>query len=140
MPQFLIVDLDCSGAVFRAAQIVGLPCFSKNTTTLSLELKDVPENDLPRKGDLIFYPGHVTVVSDCEKNLTLETVGYSAGFGYLQEIELSRIFDKITTYQDLKTACSHKDGLTRKKKSGAISKTYDVFRLLTMRTSLQAAV
>lgn len=94
--------LDCSGMLLMAAQIVGMPYFCKNTQTL----KDfcsgpLRKSDQLQEGDLIWYPGHVMVVSNIKRGLLIEAVGYEAGHGKVHEIPIHRVFDGIKNYQDL---------------------------------------
>ena len=62
---------DCAGLILRAAQICNLPYFFKNTTTLAYYLKPLALDEKVEKGDLIFFPGHVQIISDTEKNLII---------------------------------------------------------------------
>lgn len=104
---------DCSGLIFRAAQIFGLPYFFANTATLSKKMKPLKKDEEIEEGDLIWYQGHVLIVSDIKNNKLIEAAGYQSGFGKLHEIELERVFENINTYQDISDAYFKKSGLKR---------------------------
>ena len=44
-------------------------------------LPEVGPDQKIKVGDLIYFPGHVMIVSDLAKNLFIESAGYSVGFG-----------------------------------------------------------
>lgn len=92
---------DCSGLVLRAAQIAGMPYYFENTTTLANNLKKLSESDHLNEGDLIFFPRHVMVVSDIEKNKLIEARGYGAGFGKVLTQKLGDVFKNISNYKEL---------------------------------------
>lgn len=87
----------------RAAQTCGLPYFFQNTTTLALNLKklDPNSNETIEIGDLIWFKGHVMIISDIKNNKIIESVGYGSGWGKVHEIELNKIFYGIDTINDL---------------------------------------
>ena len=99
-----INGFDCSGLIARAAHIASLPLYFKNTTTLECELREIENNEPIENGDIIWFKGHVVIISDVEKNLAIEARGYSSGWGQLHEIELPYLFENITTYADLRKA------------------------------------
>lgn len=95
------IGFDCSGAILRAAQIVGLPYFCKNSYTALRCLTPVSPHELPRNGDIIWLPGHLMVVSDIDRNVLIEARGHKDGFGKLHEIPLEKTFAGVKTYQDM---------------------------------------
>jgi len=95
------IGFDCSGLVLRAAQASGIPYFFKNTTLVQNELRKREEDEQLERGDLIVIPGHVMIVSDVEKNLLIDACGYMHGYGCVREIELSKVFRSIRTYDEL---------------------------------------
>lgn len=109
---------DCSGLVLRAAQIAGLPYYFKNTTTLEKNLKPLAPDQALANGDLIFFPGHVIIVSDVENNLCVEARGYTSGYGKIQEIEISKIFLETKNFDDLVKAYHEGQPLTLLARSG----------------------
>lgn len=111
---------DCSGIILRAAQICGIPYFYKTTGTFSRAMRQLRHGDKVKKGDLIWMPGHVAMVSDVKKNTLIESGGYGSGYGKLHEIALKDYFKGITTYDDLLKASSKNKVLNRFKKDGSL--------------------
>jgi cell wall-associated NlpC family hydrolase len=61
--------LDCSGLVQTALTACGIPCprdsdMQERAETLGTPLHSAPEFYLPRRGDLLFWKGHVAVARD----------------------------------------------------------------------------
>lgn len=96
--------MDCSGLILRAAQICGLPYFYNNTTTLANRLRLLAPTEEIKDGDLIFFPGHVIIVSSIKSNEFIHTAGYSQQHGCLKICTLNSFFEKINTYQDFQHA------------------------------------
>lgn len=103
--------IDCSGLVSLAAQIAGIPYFYKNTYTLSQNLEPLSPQDTLEEGDLLWFNGHVMIVSNIPDNLIIEAAGYRSGFGQVQEIALNKRFQDIQNYKDLFTAYLQKKEL-----------------------------
>lgn len=95
---------DCMGLIGRAAQICDIPFYIKNSTTLLKDLKTVKKNESLSEGDIIWYPGHVMVISSLKKNLVIEARGYERGEGKVQETSVESIFKNIKTLSELKAA------------------------------------
>lgn len=93
---------DCSGLILRVAHMVGIPYFCKNTATLNSILNEVPIDEPLKEGDLILYKGHVMIISDLENHVLIDASSYPKGYGCLREVSLSDVFDKISTYDDLR--------------------------------------
>lgn len=111
---------DCSGMIARAAQICGIPYFFKNTTAITKQLKPLTNEPL-ENGDLIWFNGHVIVVSDVEKNLMVEARGYSSGYGKVQEISVKQMFKDMNTYADIIKAYKNKQKLERLNSAGQVA-------------------
>lgn len=109
---------DCSGMIYLAAQIAGLPYYFKNTLSLTTFLKPLESGELLAEGDLIWYQGHVLVVSDRKKNLVIEAVGYDSGFGKVHEVPLHKVFADIKTFDQLMKVYFHKHFIRRLNKTG----------------------
>ena len=92
---------DCSCLITRAAQIAGIPYFYKNSTTLQQLKESVGVDYHIQAGDIIWFAGHVMIVSDVAKNLIIESRGYGAGFGRVHEIHISKLFQNIHTFSEL---------------------------------------
>lgn len=97
----IYTGIDCSGLVLLAAQMTKLPYFYKNTYTLAQYLKPLQLKEKIEEGDLIYFKGHVMIISNIAKNKLIESAGYYSGFGKVQEIELKKRFKNINTYSDL---------------------------------------
>jgi hypothetical protein len=127
--------MDCSSMILRAAQIANLPYFYKNTTTCEMYLHDFTSYGFEiQRGDIIWFKGHVIVISDVEKNTCIEARGYSSGFGRVHEIDLKNLFDEINTVDDLKDAFINNKKLILLDKSGQKSKVIEVFKILKLKS------
>lgn len=123
---------DCSGLILRAAQAAGLPYFYRNTSTLASYLSCIGIDKHLQDGDLIWIPGHVMIVSDCEHGLVVEARGYDSGWGRLHEVGLKELFKDIETCADLEKIFRDKQPLLRLDKAGRIVRTYETFKLLAL--------
>jgi hypothetical protein len=92
---------DCSNMILCAAQMAFMPFYFKNTFTLMTYLRPLKLGEKLEEGDLIWYSGHVIMVSNVEKNLLIESIGYEAGYGRIHEIPLSKVFHGIQTFDQL---------------------------------------
>lgn len=92
---------DCSNMILCAAQIVGMPYYFKNTYALLRGLKELKKDERLEEGDLVWYKGHVLVVSDVKKNLLIEASGYEAGYGKIQEISVDKVFEGIAHFGEV---------------------------------------
>ncbi|MGB8467770.1 MAG: hypothetical protein WCE21_02105 [Candidatus Babeliales bacterium] len=123
---------DCAGLVSRAAQLAGIPYFYKNTRTLAQFLKEIGPNQSAQAGDLIWFPGHVMVISDVQANAIIEARHYSHGYGKVHEIPIGKVFNNINTITDLKRARAHKKKLQRMDSKGMVVQSIPHFKLLRM--------
>jgi len=121
---------DCTGIVARAAQIVGLPYFLKNSYTIAHNLPLLRANENLQPGDIIWLPGHVIVVSDIKNNLVVEAHAYGSGYGKVHELPINRIFKGIETLQDLELAFRNQTTLHRLDSKGKVFAQYPQFKLL----------
>jgi len=123
---------DCSGLVLRAAQLAGIRYLAKNTTTIGLVYKEVPSDEQLEEGDLILIKGHVMVVSNLEKHLFIDAVGYGTGFGCMRESSLTDFFGEVTTYQELRDWMTTQRPLSKKNRSGNVVDTIPSVRLMRL--------
>lgn len=123
---------DCSGLIVRAAHIVGIPYFFKNSYTLAHYLKPLVPSTPLAAGDLIWVPGHVMMVADIEHNTLFEARSYDHGYGRLHELPLSSVFKDIETYQDLVDAYYNKKPLYRMDKQGNVQDTFKDYKILQL--------
>lgn len=125
---------DCSTVILRIAQICGMPYFFKNSRAAAHNMKPLAPNQELEEGDLIWFPGHIQIVSDLNKNELIEAAGYNFGYGKLQSIALKNVFQSINTYQDLIDAYRAKKPLKRLNKKGDPVATISNLLLLKMKS------
>lgn len=123
---------DCAGLIARAAQLAGMPYFYKNTTTLARNLQPIKQGEVVEAGDLIWFSGHVLIVADTTCHTAIEARGYDHGYGKIQEIALNKLFDGITTYEQLTTTYLANKPLKRLNAQGTIVQTIPTFKILKM--------
>ncbi len=123
---------DCSNLILRAAQMVGIPYYFKNTYTLSDILRPLSSKETITDGDLIWMPGHVIIISDMKKNLIIEAHSYDGGYGRIHEMPLEKTFKDIHTFAELQTAYNAQKKLKRLASSGSIEQTYNQFKILKL--------
>lgn len=134
---FPYTGFDCSTLILRAAQIVGLPYYCKNTNTIIRTLRPLKRNEKLENGDLIWYPGHILIVSDIIKNKVIEAAGYIVGFGKLHEISLSKIYQNINTYKELIKAYHEKKSICRLSDTGSVTRNIPNILILKMNSILE---
>lgn len=111
--QKIKTGFDCSNLILRAAQIVGLPFYYKNTYTMAENLTPInPEENIP-KCALIIWPGHVIVLTNTKAGTIVEAGDYLYGWGRLHKVQLPDFFKDISSIQDLQKACTKKEPLLR---------------------------
>lgn len=98
------VGFDCSNMILCAAQIAGLPYFFKNTLALVTSMHLLKRNEKLEEGDLVWYSGHVMVVSNLKKNLLIEAIGYESGYGCVHEVPVHKVFSGIKNFDQLTRA------------------------------------
>ncbi len=130
--QTIKTGMDCSGLILRAAQVVGMPYYLKNTYTLAQKLTPLTASDAIQAGDLIWTRGHVMIVANLTRNTVYEARSYDGGYGKLQELKIKKIFKGINTFADLKTAYLNKSILERINIRGATTDRYPEFKILKM--------
>lgn len=116
----VINGFDCAGLIARAAQIVGIPYFLKNTYTIATLLKECMPEQLIEQGDILWIPGHVMIISDIKKNTIIEARAYGHGYGIVQEVPLASIFKGIHTYEQFKELYRVKTPIQRLDQTGLI--------------------
>lgn len=131
--------LDCSGLILRGTQLCGIPYFYKNSTTLAKNLASLQKHDPIENGDIIWFSGHVIVVSDVKNNLVVEARGYEHGYGVVQETSLKEQFKTITTYDQLKQAYLEQKPIERLDKSGTTVKTLTNYKILKLKSVWHSA-
>lgn len=105
--------MDCSNMILYAAQMAGLPYYCKNSHVIAKTLRPLRSGEKIEEGDIIWYSGHVLVVSDVTKNLVIEAIGYDSGYGQVHEIHLSKVFQGVHNFNGLRP-CHFKNKFTRR--------------------------
>lgn len=126
---------DCVGIIGRAAQICDIPFYYKNTLTLLKGLKPLKKSDKIMEGDLIWYPGHVMIVSNLEKNLIIEARGYDHGKGRVAESPISSIFEGVHSFDQLIEAKGSKQTFSILDRHGKVfmkSKNIHILKILSL--------
>ncbi len=95
------IGFDCVGIIGRAAQICNIPFFYKNTRTLLRGLETLKKGEQVGEGDLIWYPGHVMVISNLKNNLIIEARGYDNGNGKVREAPIQEVFGGVNSLSEL---------------------------------------
>lgn len=125
---------DCSGLISRAAQIAGIPYYCKNSSTAARILKSLAPKEAVQAGDLIWFSGHIVVISNIETNSIIEARGYEHGYGKVHEITLAEQFENIRTYQALVDAYLKKQPLKRLDKQGNVVQIIKDYKILSLRS------
>jgi hypothetical protein len=123
---------DCSELILRLGQACGIPLVGKTTTMIEHFLKSVTLDDPLEDGDIIWFPGHVIIMSDIEHNEMIEARGYKSGYGRVQCLKLSECFRGISNYRQLRRAYFRKRPLVRLKKDGTVENVIKEFKLLKL--------
>lgn len=123
---------ECSSLILRAAQIAGMPYFAKNSEAIVKTLKPLKLGQKVESGDILWYKGHVLVISDINKNLIMESVGYPLYYGKLHQLELNKVFKDINNYKELLDIYLKNGQLRRLNKFGKIVKTIPKFLILKL--------
>jgi hypothetical protein len=121
--------VDASSVVLRAAQVIGIPYFCKNSTTAAHVLKERPSLQMPENGDLIWLLGSLLIISNIAENKIITAMSYGAGYGRLIELPLAALFKGITTYEQL----VHTQGpITLLNRDGSEARTINNFKILNL--------
>jgi cell wall-associated NlpC family hydrolase len=124
-----LAGLDCSGLIFLAARVAGFPYPYRTTTMLARNLPVLKKNQSLEPGDLIWFPGHVMVVGNIQRNEVIESRGYSSGFGKLHILHLQQAFKGVFTYQQLVKKFYQKESLELLDAQGQIRKVIHRFKI-----------
>lgn len=106
------VGYDCSELIFRLCAMSGIEFPYKTTGVIRKKLQVITQKEDLQEGDLLWYPGHVMIVSDLKKNEVIEVRGYESGYGDLHILPLSQCFAGVKSFADLYKAYEEKKPLT----------------------------
>lgn len=132
VPHMPYTGYDCSEFILRLAQACGIPYVAKTTTMIAQMLKPLKRGEQLENGDIIWFPGHVIIVSDVAHHEMIEARGYKGGYGKVHCIKLAECFRGIATYKQLLQAYYKKRPLTRIKKDGSVENVIKEFKLLKL--------
>lgn len=124
--------VDASGLILRAAQIVGIPYFCRNSKTAAEFLKAIETQDYPETGDIIWIPGALLMINNVNKHTVITAMSYTSGYGAVVELPLAKVFKNINTYYDLSQAYRNHQPLTLLNKDGSEARTVAEFKILKM--------
>lgn len=126
--------LDCSGMIRLACNITGIPMEATNSKSIAYTLKKLPLNAQVQAGDILYWKGHIAVISNTEKGLLIEARGYNHGYGYVHEIPYHEQLKGIVTTDDLVKAYRTGVPITRIDKEGKARQTITDFTILILPT------
>jgi hypothetical protein len=127
---------DCSCIISRGAQICNLPYFYKDSTTLERNLDPVDNFNELSEGDIIWFQGHVVIISDIKNNLVVEARGYASGFGRVHECHLNLMFRNINSFKELLSAKRENKSLELLSRDGCLRYLIKEFKILSLRSGL----
>jgi hypothetical protein len=104
---------DCSLLVLRFAHMAGVPYYFKTTSMLEKYGRKFLDSDALEEGDLIWFKGHVVVITDLKNCLVTEAAGYENFVGKCQTIPLCKLIRNINTWDDLIKAYKEQRVVTR---------------------------
>jgi len=81
--------LDCSELIWRAAQMVGISFYYKNTAMMKKHLSPIGVNEQIHEGDILWVPGHVAIIDDLKNGSIIEASGYANGYGDVHRVSLN---------------------------------------------------
>ncbi len=124
--------LDCSGMIWLAASLAGIPLTGKNSRAIIKQLQPLKSEDSPEQGDILWIPGHVIVLTDIKRNRVIEARGYGHGYGKVHEAPLKELFENILTYKDLIKAYNNQIPLKRLNKNKQIVQVIKEFKIVRL--------
>ncbi len=126
------MGFDCSGLVWRIAQMVGLPYNFSNTGMIDRQGQPLQPHEHVQLGDLIWLRGHVMIADDPVHNTLAEAAGYGAGFGKVHSIDLAKRMYGISTYADLEDAYRKQNCLMLLKADGSNATSCKPFKIVKL--------
>ena len=123
---------DCSELIMRMAQLAGINFVWKTSQVMSEQCAPLTSDGFLEDGDLIWFPGHIVIVSSIANNEIIEARGYGSGYGCVHRIKLSECFKGIETYDNLVDAYFSQTPLFLCDKQGEVTKELPVFKILKL--------
>lgn len=114
-----LIGFDCNKMIIRAAHLSGIPLYTANSLALSNTLKLLKDNEVIENGDIIYFTGHVAVITDKDKGLLAEARSYTESKnGRVHEISFNQQFEGINTIDDLIQAYKTRKKIVRLNEHG----------------------
>lgn len=127
--KFPLRGIDCTGLILRAAQICNIPYFFKNSATLHRYATPISEDEPIELGDIFWIKGHAFIVSNLDEPSFIEARGYTPHkFGRIHEITLPKVFQGITSFEQLRQMYKEGKSIARLDKDGIPHDTHKEFR------------
>ncbi|HEX2977957.1 MAG TPA: hypothetical protein VHO47_02475 [Candidatus Babeliales bacterium] len=133
----MCAGFDCAGLIARAAQLAGIPYYYKNTATIANHLKEISHASDIQDGDLIWFPGHVIVISDVSRNSIIEARAYGQGYGKIHELPINLVFKDIETVSQLLARAREKKMIYRLQKNGSVAHSISTLKILQLSSTLK---
>jgi hypothetical protein len=92
---------DCSALIWRALHMIKKPLPWRNTGAMSKNYKPVMTYKELQNGDLFWFPGHIVIVADKEKNTIIQAHGYTNGYGKMYKTTLKEFFNEVNSFYEL---------------------------------------
>lgn len=127
-----VYGFDCSSLILRAAQIFDIPYFFKTSYAAYALGHEIENWKDVREGDIVAWPGHMFMISDVKKGLLIESKGYDAGFGQVQEVHLSTRLQNIASYQQLFNRYKQGMPLLELDSQGNVIKVIPLFKIISL--------
>lgn len=87
---------DCSGLIWRVLNMLGQINHPwRNTYEMAAKLKPVDLCSKLQNGDLLWFPGHIAVITNKDKGKIIEARSYASGYGKVQKIKIEEYFATI---------------------------------------------
>ena len=124
--------VDCAGLIRLACKVAGIPLTATNSKSIARSLFKLEPTTALQNGDIIFWNGHVAVVSDVKQGLLIEARGYENGYGLVQEIPYSLELEGLTTTDNLMDSYIRKAPIQRLDKQGNYRKIITDLTILSL--------
>jgi hypothetical protein len=121
---------DCSSLIMKMAQIAGMNFPWKTSGVMEQALPALQKDEQIENGDLIWFAGHVMMITDVEKNELIQSRGYASGYGSVYKAKLPDVFADINTLDDLRKAYQAHQSLMMKDRNGKDYKKIESFKIL----------
>ncbi len=127
------IGFDCIKMIMRAAHLAGIPLYTANSLALSKTLRPLNDNEMLENGDIIYFTGHVAVITDKDKGLLAEARSYTEHeSGRVHEIFFNEQFKDIKNCSDLIQAYKTRKKIVRINEHGEKSYVINHIKLFKL--------